>query len=65
MKILDRNYERDGALGVLEAIEQLGLTPAEAIPAMMRATVRIATQMEAGGQALDEAVDLLDEEVEP
>lgn len=64
MRILDRSYERDGALGVLEAVEQLGLDPESAIPALMRAAVLIASRMDASGQVLDEAVDLLDTEVE-
>lgn len=44
----------------MEAVADLGYTPAEAIPGMVKAIELLAEQTSAPGQALDEAAGLLD-----
>lgn len=60
MRVLDRSNEVEISLEVLEAIEDLGIYPEEAIPGIIRAASLIISRLGADRvEAQDEAVDLL------
>jgi hypothetical protein len=61
-KMLDQRDARDGALGLLEEVDRLGLDdPTTAIPALIRTVLLITSMMppQFHTQIVDEAVDLL------
>lgn len=59
MRILDLFNVDSVAEAIMEAVGEMGYSPAEAIPGLIKAVEQLAEETSSPGQALDEAADLL------